>query len=129
MNKAFTLLVLMLFAVLACGSQVSAGIVPGIDGPTTGDDGGLDGDHPWGGDRTPSDDLVLTNTESYTETFVTGITTLDILIRLWFQPATITSNASTYRGVASTPVSTSRKKATATAVSTSSSFSSRKALK
>jgi len=112
------LLALMLCVALACGSQVSAGIIPGIDGPTTGGVGDVDGDHPWGGDRAPAEDLVLVNTGTSTFTMFTGIPVIDILVTLWTDSPAITDEGTTLRGL--TEVTTTRS-TRASAVSSSSS--------
>jgi hypothetical protein len=126
-NKFFMLLTLTLLVALACGSQVSAGIIPGLDNPTTGGVGENDGDHPWGGDRAPVEDLVLTNTGSSTFTHVTGIPVIDVLVNIWITSTTTTttSDAITTREV--TAVTGTRSARTSTV--SSSSFRGRKALR
>ena len=52
MKRVFLILAVALGLAICLGGSVSAGIIPGEywDNPGTGD-GGVDDDHPWGGDR------------------------------------------------------------------------------
>lgn len=122
MKKALMLLTLMLCVSLACGSSVYAGIIPGVDGPTLGGDGN-DGDHPWGGDRSPAVIPVTYSVVTTSYSAVTGIPVVDVLITMYLEKETTT----TYRTVTSSATATA-KSARTSAVS-SSSFSGRKALR
>jgi len=122
MKKALMLLTLMLCVSLACGSSVHAGIIPGVDGPTLGGSGD-DGDHPWGGDRSPAGIPVTYSTVTANCTVLTGIPVVDVLITMYLEKDTGT----TYRMVTSTTAAAA--KCARTSAVSSSSFSGRKALK
>jgi hypothetical protein len=89
------LLALTLVLTVAFAGVGDCAILP-IDGPTTGD-GGLDGDHPWGGDRTPTDDPDVTLDKFSRYSSITGLPLIDVVINTYFQTSLLRTDESTYR--------------------------------